>query len=96
MITVSKADATVIKECTILSAYTVSGAIAAIPDVAQILQDDLRQLHTLESSELVDASKRLVSLTIQYAQSPCEPLQAQAKAALNELADLLLRTKEVK
>lgn len=94
MITVSKADAAVIKECTVLSAYTISGAIQAIPDVAPILQDDLRQLNTLESSELVDASKRLVSLTIQYAQTPCEPLQTQAKAALSDLGDLMIQTKE--
>lgn len=94
MITVSKADATVIKECTVLSAYTVGGAIAAMPDVATMLAEDLCQLHALESSELVDASKRLVSLTIQYAQTPCETSHKQAQSALSDLGDLLLQTKE--
>lgn len=94
MITVTKADAAVIKECTVLSAYTVSGAIAAMPDVAQILTDDLRQLNTLESSELVDAAKRLVSLTIQYAQTPCDTSHKLAQAALSDLGDLLMQTKE--
>lgn len=96
MTTISKADAQVIKECTVLSAYCISGAIDAIPDVTAILMDDLRELNSLDESELVTASKRLVTLAIRYSQTPSQPLQDEAKQALSELGDLLMRTKEIK
>ena len=94
MITVTKADASVIKSSTILSAYIVSGGLDVMPAMTEILTDDMTALEQLEETELVCKAKALVKLAIEYNKAPSDFTQSCAKRALDELADLLIVTKE--
>lgn len=96
MITVKKNVAKVIKESTITSAYVISRGIAISAEVIEALTDDLQALNTLEATELVTASKELVERAIAFCKSPTAQTEAQARVALSNVGDLLMRTKEVK
>lgn len=96
MITVKKSDAAAIKKSTIASAYLIHGGLPASTATYEALDEDMRALSTLDETELVVATKRLVACAMTYNQAPNPVNHAEAKRVLSDVADLLMQTKEVK
>ena len=96
MITVTKADASVIKSSTITSAYLIHGGLPVSIATYEALGEDMSALSRLDEAELVVAAKRLVSSAMTYNQAPNAINHTEAKQALSDVADLFMQTKEVK
>lgn len=81
--------------------HTISAAFSTVncyapPGVTTELKADLHELEQLDSSPLVDAAKTMVEVAITHSIKPTEATHATARAATDTLADLMIRTKEIK
>ncbi len=92
---VEKTIADAVKEHTILAAFTsVNGNVS--PLILFNLQSDLSALNKLDSTPIVEASKTLVTATILYVTNKNNRTKADADKAREQLADMLIHTKETR
>lgn len=93
---VKKSIARSVSQHTILAAFSTVDCYGTATWITGDLFAGLHELDKLENCPLVDAAKTLVKIAIEHSISPNETTHANARAATDALADLMIRTKEIK
>ncbi|MGN7409852.1 hypothetical protein [Sporosarcina sp. SAFN-010] len=80
---------------TITAAHSTVDCYGSPHGLADVLNDDLKELQQLEQSPIIDASIRLVEIAITHAVEPTTETHTKARVARDELGDFLIGAKEI-
>lgn len=95
-ILIKEKDASYVKAASMLAVYALNGFVHATPEVIAELEKELAQLSTIEPSPLIKKAQNFVKLVIKVCETQNHNAHFLAIKRQQELAHMLMNTKEVR